>query len=82
MGKKIVIELPAKLEKNLINQAEKQQMSLEDMIVNLLSELNQNQEEFDPITPLLGTLKGEMNDIGENHDLYLGASLAQEKEQN
>ncbi|WP_258005728.1 hypothetical protein [Cylindrospermopsis raciborskii] len=52
------------------------------MIVNLLSQLNENQtlEEIDPITPLLGTLICDVNDLGENHDLYLVQNLAQEKE--
>jgi len=82
MTNKITIELPSELALKLTNQALEKQITLENMIVNLLSQLNNSQEieEIDPITPLLGTLKGKMNDIGENHDLYLGADLAQEKE--
>lgn len=36
---------------------------------------NINTEEFDPITALVGSLSAEVNDIGENHDIYLGANL-------
>jgi hypothetical protein len=77
---KVTIELPPNLALKLTNQSIEKQITLEDLIVNLLSQLNQNTEEIDPITPLLGTLKGEINDIGENHDIYLGVNLTQEKE--
>ncbi|MDM9581427.1 MULTISPECIES: hypothetical protein [unclassified Nostoc] len=34
--------------------------------------------EFDPILPLLGTLKFDKSDVGENHDQYLQQTLQQE----
>jgi hypothetical protein len=34
--------------------------------------------EDDPILPLLGTLRFENSDIGENHDNYLRENLQQE----
>jgi hypothetical protein len=82
MINKVTIELPSELASKLTHQALKKQTTLEDMIVNLLSQLNENQtiEEIDPITPLLGTLRCDLNDLGENHDLYLVQNLAQEKE--
>jgi len=82
MNNKITIELPSELADELTNQALEKQTTLEQMIINLLLQSKENQiyQEIDPITPLLGTLRGEMNDIGENHDLYLGADLAQQKE--
>jgi hypothetical protein len=82
MVNKVTIELPSQLASKLTNQAIEKQISLEDMIVNLLSQLNENHNvgTIDPITPLLGTLKSDLNDIGENHDLYLGNNLVQEKE--
>ncbi|MGI0480775.1 hypothetical protein ACN4EE_08285 [Geminocystis sp. CENA526] len=82
MNNKVILELPSELISNLTHQAWEKQTTLEQMIVDFLWQLkeNQNREEIDPITPLLGTLRGEMDDIGENHDLYLGANLAQQKE--
>lgn len=79
MSKTITIKIPETLEKDLTNQANKQQISLEEIIVNLLSQSNNNQNQYDPITPLLGTIKTEINDIGENHDHYLGVNLIEEK---
>jgi len=82
MVNKVTIELPSQLASKLTNQAIEKQIIPEDMIVNLLSQLNENNNvgSIDPITPLLGTLKSDLNDIGENHDLYLGNNLVQEKE--
>ncbi|MBD3562150.1 hypothetical protein H6S82_25370, partial [Planktothrix sp. FACHB-1355] len=37
-----------------------------------------NPDEFEPILPLLGTLTATVDDIGENHDRYIGSSLQQE----
>ncbi|WP_061547417.1 DegT/DnrJ/EryC1/StrS family aminotransferase [Cylindrospermopsis raciborskii] len=55
MINKVTIELPSELASKLTHQALKKQTTLEDMIVNLLSQLNENQtiEEIDSITPLL-----------------------------
>jgi hypothetical protein len=82
MGNKVTIELSPELASKLNNQALDEQTTIEDVIVNLLSQLtdDQNKEETDPITPLLGTLRSDLNDIGENHDLYLGNNLAHEED--
>jgi hypothetical protein len=80
MAKTLVLELPDELEKSLETQATKQSMSLEDLILEWLTQLAQPTAgaEVDPLAPLLGTLTAEINDIGENHDVYLGNAIYQE----
>ncbi|PSB22855.1 hypothetical protein C7B61_08105 [filamentous cyanobacterium CCP1] len=35
-------------------------------------------EEFDPITPLIGSLETGTHDLAENHDFYIGQALLRE----
>ena len=80
MTKTVVLELPERLEKKLIARAQKLNLSLESLIIQSLAQWDETitQEEIDPIAPLIGTLTTSVNDIGDNHDLYLGNSLQQE----
>jgi HEAT repeat protein len=43
-----------------------------------LSPLSDQSTEYDPITPLIGTLRLGTTDLAENHDFYIGEALAQE----
>ncbi|WP_375509572.1 hypothetical protein [uncultured Nostoc sp.] len=80
MAKTLTIQLSDDLESKLTAQAQKLNLSLEDLILQSLSQSakQENISEFDPILPLLGTLKFDNSDIGENHDQYLQQSLQQE----
>lgn len=80
MAKTLTIQLTDDLERYLIAQAEKLNLSLEDFILQSLSQSVKLEisTEADPILPLLGTLKFESSDIGENHDKYLQQTLQQE----
>ncbi|MCC5630716.1 hypothetical protein LC613_23045 [Nostoc sphaeroides CHAB 2801] len=80
MAKTLTIQLSDELESKLTAQAEKLNLSLEDLILQSLSESakQENISEFDPILPLIGTLKFENSDVGENHDQYLQQTLQQE----
>ncbi|MEH1917987.1 MULTISPECIES: hypothetical protein [unclassified Nostoc] len=80
MAKTLTIQLSDELESKLTAQAEKLNLSLEDLILQSLSQSakQENISEFDPILPLLGTLKFDNSDVGENHDQYLQQTLQQE----
>ncbi|MEH2129635.1 MAG: hypothetical protein V7K86_03030 [Nostoc sp.] len=80
MAKTLTIQLSDDLERKLTAQAEKLNLSLEDLILQSLSQSakQENISEFDPISPLLGTLKFDNSDVGENHDQYLQQTLQQE----
>ncbi|MEH2390962.1 MAG: hypothetical protein V7K21_04570 [Nostoc sp.] len=59
MAKKLTIQLPDDLESKLTAQAEKLNLSLEDLIMQLLAQSVKlaDTSESDPILPLLGTLR-------------------------
>ncbi|MEH2206372.1 MAG: hypothetical protein V7K53_20200 [Nostoc sp.] len=80
MAKTLTIQLSDDLESKLTAQAQKLNLSLEDLILQSLSQSakQENISEFDPILPLLGTLKFDTSDVGENHDQYLQQTLQQE----
>lgn len=80
MAKTLTIQLSDDLESKLTAQAQKLNLSLEDLILQSLSQSakQENISEFDPILPLLGTLKFDNSDVGENHDRYLQQTLQQE----
>lgn len=80
MSKTLAIQLPDELEAQLLQKAKQLNMSLESLILQSLTQLVDSPipDEFDPISPLLGTLTAEVNDIGENHDRYIGSALQQE----
>ncbi|MEH2168638.1 MAG: hypothetical protein V7K41_18675 [Nostoc sp.] len=80
MAKTLTIQLSDDLESKLTAQAEKLNLSLEDLILQSLSQSakQENISELDPILSLLGTLKFDNSDVGENHDQYLQQTLQQE----
>ncbi|MEH2201051.1 hypothetical protein [Nostoc sp.] len=80
MAKTLTIQLSDDLESKLTAQAQKLNLSLEDLILQSLSQLakQENISKLDPILPLLGTLKFNNSDIGENHDHYLQQTLQQD----
>lgn len=58
--------------------------TLEELVVELLSSLDDVEigkaplaepSEYDPITPLIGSLHLDTHDLAENHDHYLGQAL-------
>lgn len=80
MSTTLAIQLPDELQEQLLQRAKKMNMSLEGLVLQSLTELvsSPDPDEFDPILPLLGTLTAEVNDIGENHDRYIGSALQEE----
>lgn len=73
MAKILTIQLSDELESKLTAQAKKLNLSLEDLILQSLSQSvkQENISEFDPILPLIGTLKFDNSHVGENPDQYL-----------
>jgi hypothetical protein len=76
MSKTLTIQLSDKLEHQLKAEAEKLNLSLEELILQSLDKILKLPDSYkeDPILPLLGTLRFENSDIGENHDQYLQES--------
>lgn len=76
--KKITLQLPESLEQELIQKAQKFNTSLESLIIDALEQYNlETQQEYDPITPLIGTLQMDQDNLAENHDFYLSEGLHQ-----
>jgi hypothetical protein len=80
MSKTLTIQLSDELEEKLLIQSKKLNLSLEELILQSLAKSTKliDSYEDDPILPLLGTLRFENSDIGENHDHYLTESLQQD----
>lgn len=81
MTKPLVIKLPDELEQQLIEQANKLNISLETFVMQSLAKVVSvsTTEESDPLLPLLGTLTTTVSDVGENHDRYLANTWQQLK---
>ncbi|MGM3304420.1 hypothetical protein ACSQ6I_00260 [Anabaena sp. WFMT] len=77
MSKTLTIQLSDELEEKLLIQSKKLNLSLEELILQSLAKSIKLIDSYvdDPILPLLGTLRFENSDIGENHDHYLTENL-------
>ncbi|MCL1471990.1 helix-turn-helix domain-containing protein [Argonema antarcticum] len=64
MSKTLVIQLPDELQEQLLQRAKSMNISLESLVLQSLTQLvsSETPDEFDPISPLLGTLTAEVND--------------------
>jgi hypothetical protein len=80
MSKTLTIQISDELEEKLLIQSKKLNLSLEELILQSLAKSTKmiDSDEDDPILPLLGTLRFENSDLGENHDQYLRENLQQE----
>lgn len=80
MTKTLVRELSDELQQQLLERANKLNISLETLVLQSLTKLVSppSMDESDPILPLLGTLTAEVSDVSENHDRYIGNALQQE----
>lgn len=86
MAKTFIITLPDDLEQALTIQAENQNKSPEEIMLQVLSEkltdssrLEDPQEsEADPLLSLIGSFSVDIPDLAENHDYYIGQALYQE----
>ena len=86
MAKTFVITLPDDLEQALTIQAENQNKSPEEIMLQVLSEKltdssrleDAQKSEADPLLQLIGSLSVDIPDLAENHDYYIGQALYQE----
>jgi len=86
MAKTFVITLSDDLEQALTTQALRLNKSLEEIMLQVLSEQLTNpsrlraaqQAEVDPLLQLIGSLSVDIPDLAENHDYYIGQALYQE----
>ncbi|HAG79995.1 MAG TPA: hypothetical protein DCL61_02235 [Cyanobacteria bacterium UBA12227] len=69
--KKLVIKLPDELQQQLLEQAQKLNISLELLVVRSLIKLvsQPSPDQADPILPLLGTLTASVSNLAANHDI-------------
>ncbi|MDX2231859.1 MAG: hypothetical protein NW220_19655 [Leptolyngbyaceae cyanobacterium bins.349] len=71
--------------------AESRQSIVQELLIELLHSLTESgtteptvateSPEYDPITPLIGTLHLGTHDLGEHHDYYIGQALLRELRQ-
>ncbi len=80
MSTTLVIEITEELQQRLLERSRQQNISLESLVLRSLNNLvvSPISEQSDPILPLLGTLTADINDVGDNHDFYLGQAWQQE----
>ena len=87
MAKTLTIQISEDLEQVLVSQARLFNKSLEEVVVEILSQKlpgpPQPQPEVavedDPILKLIGSLHLDgITDLGENHDYYIGQALYRE----
>jgi len=80
MYKTIKIDISEDLEDRLKTRAADRNISIEEFIVEWLSEQTESSHlvEQDPISPLIGTLSFENNDISQRHDNYLEEAIKME----
>lgn len=74
----ITIDLPPILQSQLSAQATQLNLPIESLILQAIHQYTANQSSdpnYDPITPLIGSLDLGTTDLGENHDYYLGQTL-------
>jgi hypothetical protein len=79
----ITIDLPPTLQSQLSEQATQLNIPLEALILQVIHQYVQTPQphldpNYDPITPLIGTLDLGTTDLGENHDYYIGQSLMED----
>lgn len=89
--KTIEIQVDEQLFQHAQAIAESRHSSIQELLVELLHSLAKpaatatepasEPAEYDPITPLLGTLHLGTHDLGENHDYYIGQALLRELRQ-
>ena len=78
----ITIDLPPILQSQLSAQATQLNLPIENLILQAIHQYTANpltDPNYDPITPLIGTLDLGTTDLGENHDYYLGQSLLKDR---
>lgn len=86
MAKIFTITLSDDLEQALIAHAERLNKSLEEIVLQVLSQqlttlLPTNsvpQIETDPLLRLIGSLSVDIPDLAENHDYYIGQALCED----
>jgi hypothetical protein len=77
----VTIDLSPTLQSQLSEQATQLNIPIEALILQAINQYTQKPHldpDYDPITPLIGTLNIGTTDLGENHDHYIGQSLMQD----
>ena len=77
----VTIDLPPILQSQLSAQATQLNLPIENLILQAIHQYTAKpptDPNYDPITPLIGTLDLGTTDLGENHDYYLGQALLKE----
>lgn len=86
MTRTFTIDIPDDLEQVLTAQAERLNKTLEEVVLQVLSqqfailteEHSEQIVESDPLIRLFGSLNTDVPDLAENHDSYIGEALYRE----
>ena len=80
MSETVPLLVPEEIYEALRKQASKKGQQPDTLAIEWLTEAIQqaSSAETDPLVQLFGTLESDVSDIAEQHDKYLGKSLARE----
>ena len=78
MSETVALHVPEELYEALQKQASKKGQKPDTLAIEWLTAAIQHARvmEIDPLVQLFGTLQGDTNDIADDHDTYIGQSLA------
>ncbi len=78
MSETVALHVPEELYEALQQQASKKGQQPETLAIEWLTEAIHHARgiEIDPLVQLFGTLQAGTNDIAEDHDKYIGQTLA------
>ncbi|MBD2578646.1 hypothetical protein [Oscillatoria sp. FACHB-1406] len=90
MARTLTLVLPDHLEQALTERAECLNQSMEEVMLQLLSQQltissqseSEQPGETDPLLRLIGSLNVDVSDLAENHDYYIGQALRQKLKRN
>lgn len=79
----ITITLPPEIETKLLTQAQHLNLSLESLVLKALEEAAAQIPNLDndPLIALFGSIHSDVPDLAENHDFYLGQTIARDLNQ-
>ena len=79
----IKITLPPTIENKLLSHAQRLNISLESLVLKSLEKTAAQIPDLDndPLIALFGSIHSDIPDLAENHDFYLGQTIARDLNQ-
>ena len=74
MSTTLTLEIPDKIYRHLLKKADKCGKTLDQILIEWLGDVVKD-ELYDPLLQLAGAFSSDIEDIGTNHDFYIGQEL-------